>query len=73
MKAVAARRGHTSVRIMDAVYVEIYSDAARGLADAIDRLAEDASAAGPRRDDQRRRPDLFPLVVPTGFEPVSPP
>ena len=51
MKAVAARPGHTSVRMMDTVYVEICSDAARGLADAIDRLVEDASPAGPRRDD----------------------
>jgi hypothetical protein len=38
MKAVAARLGHTSTRMMDAVYVELYAETGRELADAIDVL-----------------------------------
>jgi integrase len=61
MKAVAARLGHTSTRMMDSVYVELYEETGRGLAAAIDVLvaarlegaagAEVVSAAGPLRDD----------------------
>jgi hypothetical protein len=32
MKAVASRLGHTSTRMMDTVYVEVYSDVSRQLA-----------------------------------------
>jgi integrase len=39
MKAVAARLGHTSTRMMATVYVEIYPDVSRQVADAIDALA----------------------------------
>ena len=38
MKAVASRLGHTSTRMMDTVYVELYEGAGRELADAIDVL-----------------------------------
>jgi len=38
MKAVASCLGHTSTRMMDTVYVEVYSDVSRQLADAIHRL-----------------------------------
>jgi hypothetical protein len=30
--------GHTSTRMMDTIYVEVYSDVSRQLADAIDDL-----------------------------------
>ena len=40
MKAVAERLGHTSTRMMDTVYVEVYADASAEVADAIDRLVE---------------------------------
>lgn len=36
IKAVAARLGHTSTRMMDTVYVEVYPEASRAVADAID-------------------------------------
>jgi len=38
MKAVAERLGHTSTRMMDTVYVEVYADASAKVADAIDKL-----------------------------------
>jgi hypothetical protein len=38
MKAVAARLGHTSTRMMDAVYVELHEETGRELAAAIDVL-----------------------------------
>jgi integrase len=38
MKAVASRLGHTSTRMMDTLYVEVYRDAIRDVADAIDEL-----------------------------------
>jgi integrase len=45
MKAVAARLGHTSTRMIDTVYVELYADAGRNLAAAIDILVEERLAA----------------------------
>jgi len=45
MKAVAARLGHTSTRMMDTTYVELYEDSSRAVADAIDVLVKAASAA----------------------------
>jgi integrase len=45
MKAVAARLGHTSTRMMGTVYVEIYPEASRSVADAIDALVRAASHA----------------------------
>jgi integrase len=42
MKAVAARLGHTSTRMMDTVYVEVYPQVSRQVADAIDSLVESA-------------------------------
>jgi hypothetical protein len=38
MKAVAARLGHTSTRMMDTVDVEVYPEASRAVADAIDEV-----------------------------------
>ena len=43
LKAVAERLGHTSVRMVDTVYVRVYEEASRELADAIDALLERAS------------------------------
>ncbi|MDP9329833.1 MAG: site-specific integrase [Actinomycetota bacterium] len=40
MKAVAERLGHTSTRMMDTVYVKLYPEVSRGVADAIDRLVQ---------------------------------
>jgi hypothetical protein len=45
MKAVAARLGHTSTRMIDTVYVELYADAGRDLATAIDTLVAERLAA----------------------------
>jgi hypothetical protein len=38
MKVVAERLGHTSTRMMDTVYVELYAEASVNVADAIDEL-----------------------------------
>lgn len=46
--AVARRLGHTSTRMVDQVYVGLYSEISRDIADAIDVLV--ASAAGSLRD-----------------------
>lgn len=52
MKAVAKRLGHTSTRMMDTVYVEVYPEASRAVADAIDEVvrrsvsSESAKAEG---------------------------
>jgi integrase len=43
MKAVAQRLGHTSTRMMDTVYVEIYADASARVAEAIDRLVREST------------------------------
>jgi hypothetical protein len=43
MKAVAERLGHTSTRMMDTVYVEVYTDASARVADAIDRLVRETT------------------------------
>jgi integrase len=43
MKAVASRLGHTSTRMMDTVYVDVYSDVSRQVADAIDVLVQESS------------------------------
>jgi integrase len=40
MKAVAQRLGHTSTRMMDTVYLELYADASASVADAIDELVK---------------------------------
>lgn len=40
MKAVAMRLGHTSTRIIDTVYVQVYEDVGRELGDAITALAQ---------------------------------
>ena len=45
LKAVAERLGHTSVRMVDGVYVRLYEETSRELADAIDVLVERASRA----------------------------
>ena len=56
MVAVARRLGHTSTRMVDQVYVELYSEVSRDVADAIDALvrastdAVVASSAGQLRD-----------------------
>ena len=39
MKAGAERLGHTSTRMIDTVYVQLYQDVGRQLADAIDTMA----------------------------------
>jgi integrase len=46
MKAVAARLGHTSTRMMDTVYVEVYSEVSRQVADAIDVLVRESTRPG---------------------------
>ena len=57
--AVARRLGHTSTRMVDAVYVDLYGEVSRQVADAIDALvtasrsAEVVSAAGRMRDGDR--------------------
>ena len=38
MKATAQRLGHTSVRMVDTVYVELYDEASRAVADGIDAM-----------------------------------
>jgi len=43
MKAVASRLGHTSTRMMDTVYVEVYSEVSRQIADAIDVLVREST------------------------------
>jgi integrase len=51
--ATAQRLGHTSTRMVDSTYVEVYSEVSRQVADAIDEAANRGpvvSAAGPRRD-----------------------
>ncbi|MEP6476422.1 MAG: site-specific integrase [Actinomycetota bacterium] len=51
--ATAQRLGHTSTRMVDSTYVQIYAEVSRQVADAIDERAtvDGASyAAGPRRD-----------------------
>jgi integrase len=51
--ATAQRLGHTSTRILDSTYVELYAEVSRQVADAIDEAADRAgtvSAAGPARD-----------------------
>lgn len=42
MKAVAGRLGHTSTRMMDTVYVQIYEETSKEVADAIDEWARKA-------------------------------
>jgi len=46
MKAVASRLGHTSTRMMDTVYVELYSEVSRQIADAIDALVRESTRPG---------------------------
>jgi hypothetical protein len=43
MKAVASRLGHASTRMMDTVYVEVYSEVSRQVADAIDVLVREST------------------------------
>jgi integrase len=38
LKAVSERLGHSSTRMLDTLYLEVYPDAARAVADAIDEL-----------------------------------
>lgn len=51
MKATAARLGHTSTRMIDTVYLSLYDEVGRHVADAIDELVR-ASAA--RETDANR-------------------
>jgi hypothetical protein len=46
MKAVASRLGHTSTRMMDTAYVELYSEVSRQVADAIDILVRESTPPG---------------------------
>jgi integrase len=51
--ATAQRLGHTSTRMVDSVYVELYAEVSRQVADAIDNAANGdgtVSTAGPARD-----------------------
>lgn len=48
LKATAERLGHTSTRMVDTVYVKLYADVSRNLADAIGELY----ASGARNTDQ---------------------
>jgi integrase len=81
LKATAERLGHTSTRMVDTVYLKLYNDVDRSVADAVGDFVPCVSRArdGPLTD-QRRVPCLrfagdsaMTCVVPTGFEPVSPP
>jgi integrase len=47
-KAVAARLGHTSTRMIDTVYVGLYQDASLAVADALDALVEASLEASDR-------------------------
>lgn len=44
MKAVAGMLGHSSTRMMDTVYVEIYPEASRAIADGIDEMVRAATS-----------------------------
>jgi integrase len=44
LKATAERLGHTSTRMVDTVYLKLYQDADRRVADAIDELLRASSA-----------------------------
>jgi integrase len=46
LKAVADRLGHTSTRMVDPVYLDVYPDAARAVADAIDDLLRVSNGGG---------------------------
>jgi hypothetical protein len=46
MKAVASRLGHTSTRMTDTIYVEVYSEVSRQVADAIDVLVRESTRRG---------------------------
>jgi hypothetical protein len=51
----AKRLGHTSSRMVDSTYVNLYAEVSRQVADAIDEAADRAetlSAAGPERDER---------------------
>jgi integrase len=53
LKAVSERLGHTSTRMVDQVYVELYPEATRDVADALDQLvraSRNQSRAGYLRD-----------------------
>ena len=53
--ATAQRLGHTSTRMVDSTYVELYAEVSRQVADAIDEAADRAatmSAAGSARDQR---------------------
>jgi integrase len=43
LKTVAHRLGHTSTRMVDTVYVELYGEADRSAADAIDKAFRSSS------------------------------
>jgi hypothetical protein len=43
MKAVAARLGHTSTRMIDTVHVDVYANASARVADAIDRFVREST------------------------------
>lgn len=43
LKATAARLGHTNTRMVDQVYVELYAETSKAVADAIDELVARAS------------------------------
>jgi hypothetical protein len=46
MKAVASRLGHTSTRMMDTIYVDLYSEVSRQVVDAIDVLGSSPPGRG---------------------------
>ncbi len=48
MKAVAQRLGHTSTRMVDTIYVEVYAETSAKVADAIDRLVKESTESRPR-------------------------
>jgi len=48
LKLVSKRLGHTSTRMVDGVYISLYEDASRAVADAIDELVR---ASGARETD----------------------
>jgi hypothetical protein len=64
-------------RMADTVYVELYAETSRVVGDAIDDLVDRLTLAQSWPTSRPARGDsafaLVSFVVPTGFEPVSPP
>jgi integrase len=58
LKLVSKRLGHTSTRMVDGVYVTLYEDASRAVADAIDVLLRVSRARDGPLTHHRRVPSV---------------